>query len=39
MDGRGLVEAMRSAINGAFKFWFVGIVLVLILSLVEGLIP
>jgi hypothetical protein len=39
VDGRGLVEATGSAINGAFKFWAVGIVLVLILSLFEGLIP
>jgi hypothetical protein len=39
VDGRGLVESMGSAINGAFKFWAVGIVLVLILSLFEGLIP
>ena len=39
MDGNGLVESIGSAINGAFKFWAVGIVLVLILSLLEGLIP
>jgi hypothetical protein len=39
VDGRGLVEAMGSAINGAFAFWAVGVVLVLILFLFEGLIP
>jgi hypothetical protein len=38
MDGQGLVEAMGSAINGAFKFWAVGIALVLILSLFERLV-
>jgi hypothetical protein len=38
MDGQRLVEAMGSAINGAFKFWAVGIALVLILSLFERLV-
>ena len=39
VDGRGLVEVMGSAINGAFIFWEVGVVLVLILSFFERLIP
>jgi hypothetical protein len=39
VDGRGVVEAMGSAINGAFAFWGIGVVLVLILSLFEGLLP
>lgn len=40
VDGRKLAEVMGSAINGAFAFWAVGIVLVLALSLFEEvLIP
>jgi hypothetical protein len=38
VDGRRLVDAMGSAINGAFTFWAVGIVLVLIISFFEGLL-
>jgi len=38
VDGQGIIEAMGSAINGAFKFWAVGIVLVLILSFFERLL-
>lgn len=38
VDGHGLAEAMGSAINGAFTFWAVGIVLVLIISFFEGLL-
>ena len=38
IDGQGPIESMGAAINGAFKFWAVGIVLVLILSVFEGLI-
>ena len=39
IDGQGPIESIGTAINGAFKFWAVGIVVVLILSLVENLIP
>jgi hypothetical protein len=39
VDGRGLVEVIGSAINGAFMFWAVGVALVLILSFFERLIP
>jgi hypothetical protein len=35
VDGRKLGEVMGSAINGAFAFWAVGVVLVLVLSLLE----
>jgi hypothetical protein len=38
VDGRKLAEVMGSAINGAFAFWAVGVVLVVILSLFEGLL-
>jgi hypothetical protein len=38
VDGRKLVEVMGSAINGAFAFWAVGVVLVLVLSLLDELL-
>ena len=35
IDGRRVGEVMGSAIKGAFAFWGVGVVLVLVLSLFE----